>query len=767
MQMPELHLHHPCSCIGNHGALRRSLGLLQAKLTIGAPGDIYEQEADRVAEQVMRMPEPGSKQKADATTSAPDIYVQQLCPTCDEELRRQPVDEEEDEETVQTLPLADQITPLIQRQVEPAEEEEEATPVQPKLLNDVHVQRQKAEPEEEEEEEPLQTKAFHGSTSVVTPAVHAKISALRGGGQPLPASTRAFFEPRFGCDFSRVRVHADDRAAETAHALNARAFTVGHDVVFGRGQYAQGTVDGGRLLAHELTHVLQQEKGLSPGSLPPSRKVMRVPETAEPQTPSLPNWSSPVRGSVVIGQGWGARRGYRREKGKEGVHHGIDIMVPEGTPVLAIGNGLVTFVYEWTPGGNTARDRAGNFVQIRHANGFKSEYMHLSEISVTKGQRVTGGDVIGRVGRTGGRRAKNPNAKPMAPHLHLQMLNRSYEAVPAEPYVKVGGTVGAGVPLITAPAPGPLKPGPMERRPLSIKTSGAREAWLDRAVRRNAVLSATLGWGARVDDIVLHFQALGYLRPLETPDAEHFAGAVRRYQRKHVSLGRDGILGTRTWQQLEPELKRAPIFPLPSVTSQLPAAAISSRAPGVKAKLYEVLRQPKYEGTVPNMYLDRKGLVTIGIGFLIDPLPSNLPLIRKADNKVASRAEIEIEYKTVRAAKKLKGYSGRFGAITTLKLTSESMKAIFDRKVDSFERQILHEFPDYGSWPEDAQIGLLSMVYALGIGGVVKKFKEFTAALKRKDFQTAAEQCHIRTPRPYRNAFNKECFEKAAQASGR
>ncbi|MGB9632210.1 MAG: DUF4157 domain-containing protein [Chloroflexaceae bacterium] len=87
------------------------------------------------------------------------------------------------------------------------------------------------------------------------PIVH---EVLRSPGQPLDAETRAFMEPRFGHDFSRVRVHTDARAAESARAVNALAYTVGRDVVFGAGQYAPGASAGRRLLAHELAHVVQQ-----------------------------------------------------------------------------------------------------------------------------------------------------------------------------------------------------------------------------------------------------------------------------------------------------------------------------------------------------------------------------------------------------------------------------------------------------------------------------------------------------------------------------
>ncbi|MEO7908474.1 MAG: DUF4157 domain-containing protein [Roseiflexaceae bacterium] len=89
----------------------------------------------------------------------------------------------------------------------------------------------------------------------VPPIVH---DVLRSPGQPLDAATRAFLEPRFGHDFSGVRVHTDARAAESVQTVNALAYTVGQNIVFGVGQYAPGTSAGRRLMAHELTHVVQQ-----------------------------------------------------------------------------------------------------------------------------------------------------------------------------------------------------------------------------------------------------------------------------------------------------------------------------------------------------------------------------------------------------------------------------------------------------------------------------------------------------------------------------
>jgi len=93
-----------------------------------------------------------------------------------------------------------------------------------------------------------------GGPAVAPPIVD---EVLRSPGQPLDAGTRAFMEPRFGHDFSRVRVHTDARAAESARAVNALAYTVGQDLVFGQNQFQPTTRSGRKLLAHELTHTVQ------------------------------------------------------------------------------------------------------------------------------------------------------------------------------------------------------------------------------------------------------------------------------------------------------------------------------------------------------------------------------------------------------------------------------------------------------------------------------------------------------------------------------
>lgn len=239
------------------GACHTCPAWVQAKLTINEPGDKYEQEADRVADQVMRMPDPGEG----SVVSHQSPMIQRTCASCEEELQRQ-VEPEEEEETLQTKPLADQITPLVQRQVEP----------------------------EEEEEEPIQTKAAPKRTPTVTPDIQAQINTFRGRGRPLSASTRAFFDQRFGRDFSHVRIHDDEQAAITTRSIQARAFTLGHNVVFGAGQYAPENVAGRRLLAHELAHVVQQRNRISGKTAQNSGQIMR--QASQPIINRNSSWTS-------------------------------------------------------------------------------------------------------------------------------------------------------------------------------------------------------------------------------------------------------------------------------------------------------------------------------------------------------------------------------------------------------------------------------------------------------------------------------------------
>lgn len=108
-----------------------------------------------------------------------------------------------------------------------------------------------------DEETPVRCSAIGSAfTAAMAPSMVREV--LESAGSPLDAGVRAFMEPRFGHDFSRVRVHTDQRAGASCNAVNALAYTVGHDIAFAAGAYSPGTAEGRRLLAHELTHVVQR-----------------------------------------------------------------------------------------------------------------------------------------------------------------------------------------------------------------------------------------------------------------------------------------------------------------------------------------------------------------------------------------------------------------------------------------------------------------------------------------------------------------------------
>jgi hypothetical protein len=178
-------LQRKCAACGNHTVAggdceeckkKSSLGL-QTKLTVGASGDTYEQEADRIADQVM------GASSHNVPTGAP-----------------------------------------------------------------LQIQRYTGGPNESEASAPATVD-----------------HALAESGAPLAPTVRQNMEQRFGHDFSQVRVHAGKSAEESARDVNASAYTVGQDIVFGASRFAPGTHEGQRLLAHELTHVVQQRTSLAAG----------------------------------------------------------------------------------------------------------------------------------------------------------------------------------------------------------------------------------------------------------------------------------------------------------------------------------------------------------------------------------------------------------------------------------------------------------------------------------------------------------------------
>jgi hypothetical protein len=183
---------------GNQAALRRIAQTpfrIQRKLSIGATNDPLEAEADEVADRVMRMPDPG--------LTDPGLAARM--------------------ETHSGASVG-----VAQRKCGACEEEDK-----------------------------LHRKSDGAATGAITapPIVH---DVLTGSGQPLDPAARAFFEPRFGANFGDVRIHTGGKPAESARSISALAFTSANNIVFDAGRYSPATGEGRRLLAHELTHVVQQ-----------------------------------------------------------------------------------------------------------------------------------------------------------------------------------------------------------------------------------------------------------------------------------------------------------------------------------------------------------------------------------------------------------------------------------------------------------------------------------------------------------------------------
>lgn len=219
-----------CACGGSCPKCQAQALNIQTKLTIGKANDLYEQEADRVADKVMRIPEPGIQREVD-----------------------------EEEELIQAKSLANSITPLVQRQVT-----------------------------DEEEDSVLQRKTNESTTTpAVTSDVAERINSLQGRGELLSESARSYFEPRFGQQFNQVRIHRDAGSSDVARALSARAFTVGRDIAFGADQYSPETNEGKRLLAHELTHVIQQSGKGKSRKMVSSGKVTKAVNMAPSPLPSV------------------------------------------------------------------------------------------------------------------------------------------------------------------------------------------------------------------------------------------------------------------------------------------------------------------------------------------------------------------------------------------------------------------------------------------------------------------------------------------------
>jgi peptidoglycan hydrolase-like protein with peptidoglycan-binding domain len=255
----------------------------QAKLSVGKPGDKYETEADAVADRVVNHSPSGDNQFFSPVQfhnfSGWPIQEKPLAEGITPLVQNQEEEEElaqgnvlqkkqvEEEEMVQgeSLQMKEEEEEELQAKAGQTQEEEEEMPVAgaaKKREEEEEKSRVGAvQKQEEEEEEMMQAKTVQRKGAgypIVGNSIETRLNNEKGNGHKMDKQTSRFMENSFGADFSRINIHTGTRAAQLSKELGAEAFTHGNDIFFNKGRYNPNSKDGKHLLAHELTHTIQQ-----------------------------------------------------------------------------------------------------------------------------------------------------------------------------------------------------------------------------------------------------------------------------------------------------------------------------------------------------------------------------------------------------------------------------------------------------------------------------------------------------------------------------
>ena len=204
---------------------------LQAKLNIGKSNDKYEVEADKTADQIISQ----KQNTASEPFFSPSPTIQKKS--------NDPRKKEETENVPQRKPLAESITPVVQLKTG----KEEA--IQNKEEEEIQAK---------EDEKELQKSAGTNANPTDNPNLESNLARSKGGGSLLAGTVRNEMESGFGADFSKVKIHNDSNAVQMNKELGAQAFASGNDIYFNEGKFNPNTTEGKHLLAHELTHTVQQ-----------------------------------------------------------------------------------------------------------------------------------------------------------------------------------------------------------------------------------------------------------------------------------------------------------------------------------------------------------------------------------------------------------------------------------------------------------------------------------------------------------------------------
>jgi len=268
--------------------------VIQTKLKVGKSNDKFEQEADRVADRVVNkskgdaIQKKGGEEEIQQKPIASEVtpLVQKSEASEEEPVQKSAAEEEkvqkqEEEEAVQTKGESEEESVQMMEEEEAVQakgEEEESVQMQEE---EEAVQSKKESVQKQEEEEAVQTKR-NGARNASS-SIESRLNNSKGGGQKLSGKTKYEMESGFGSDFSNVNIHTDENAAQLSKDLGAKAFAHGNDIYFNKGQYNPESSAGKHLLAHELTHTIQQ-KGMV------QKKVQRQQTSQKSQTTQSAKW---------------------------------------------------------------------------------------------------------------------------------------------------------------------------------------------------------------------------------------------------------------------------------------------------------------------------------------------------------------------------------------------------------------------------------------------------------------------------------------------
>jgi Domain of unknown function (DUF4157) len=220
-------------------------GKVQPKLQVNQPGDVYEKQADAMAEQVVNSGPPAQS----IATPAPKVAQRQ---------GKEDIQKASQPEEVQKMAQPEEEKP-VQKMSKPEEpQRKEQEEVQRKPEEEQAVQKKEEEVKRKPEEEKVQTKTSANGGGTAPSGFASNLNHSKGQGSGLSKSTLNEMSSAFGQDFSGVRIHTDSQAEQLSEQISAQAFTHGNDIYFNQGKYNPESQDGKRLLAHELTHVVQQ-----------------------------------------------------------------------------------------------------------------------------------------------------------------------------------------------------------------------------------------------------------------------------------------------------------------------------------------------------------------------------------------------------------------------------------------------------------------------------------------------------------------------------